>query len=74
MFCSNSKQKRETQSKVLSKKKKIILTGESMENCFISEEGFSVNHKVKIVNFRGGASEKILEKLDSIMNESQTIS
>ena len=30
----------------------------------ISEKGLSVNHKVKIVNFPGGTSEKILEKLD----------
>ena len=35
----------------------------------ISEKGFSVNHKVKIVNFPGGASEKILEKLDDIIKE-----
>ena len=35
----------------------------------ISEKGLSVNHKVKIVNFPGGASEKILEKLDVIIKE-----
>ena len=35
----------------------------------ISEKGFSVNHKVKIVNFPGGPSEKILEKLDGIIKE-----
>ena len=35
----------------------------------ISEEGFSVNYKVKIVNFPGGTSEKILEKLDDIIKE-----
>ena len=28
-----------------------------------------VNHKVKIVNFPGGTSEKILEKLDVIIKE-----
>ena len=30
----------------------------------ISEEGLSVNHKLKIVNFQGGTSGKILDKLD----------
>ena len=35
----------------------------------ISEKGRSVNLKVKIVNFPGGASEKILEKLDDIIKE-----
>ena len=35
----------------------------------ISEKGLSVNHKVKIVNFPGGTSEKILEKLDVIIKE-----
>ena len=44
------------------------LTGDSMVNG-ISEKGLSVNHKVKIVNFPGGASEKILEKLDVIIKE-----
>ena len=35
----------------------------------ISEKSLSVNHKVKIVNFPGGASEKILEILDDIIKE-----
>ena len=35
----------------------------------ISEKGFNVNHKVKIVNFPGGTSEKILEQLDVIIKE-----
>ena len=35
----------------------------------ISEKGISVNLKVKIVNFPGGTSEKILEKLDDIIKE-----
>ena len=35
----------------------------------ISEKGLSINHKVKIVNFPGGTSEKILEKLDDIIKE-----
>ena len=35
----------------------------------ISEKGLSVNHKVKIVNFPSGTSEKILEKLDDIIKE-----
>ena len=35
----------------------------------ISEKGLSVNHKVKIVNFPGVTSEKILEKLDDIIKE-----
>ena len=30
----------------------------------ISEEGLSVNHKLKIVNFPSGTSGKILDKLD----------
>ena len=44
------------------------MTGESMVNG-MSETGLSVNYKVKIVNFSGGANEKILEKLDGIINE-----
>ena len=35
----------------------------------ISEKALSVNHKVKIVNFLDGTSEKILEKLDEIIKE-----
>ena len=35
----------------------------------ISEKGLSANHKVKIVNFPCGTSEKILEKLDDIIKE-----
>ena len=35
----------------------------------ISEKGLSVNHKVKILNFLGGISEKILDKLDVIIKE-----
>ena len=35
----------------------------------IYEKGLSVNHKVKIVNFPGGRSEKILEKQDDIIKE-----
>ena len=35
----------------------------------ISEKGLSVSHKVKIVNFPGVTSEKILEKLDVIIKE-----
>ena len=36
------------------------LTGDSIVNG-ISEKGLSVKHKVKIVNFPGGTSEKILK-------------
>ena len=35
----------------------------------ISQKGLSVSHKVKIVNFLGGTSEKILEKLDVIIKK-----
>ena len=49
-------------------RKRKPLTGDSMVNG-ISEKGLSVNHKVKIVNFPGGTSEKILEKLDDIIKE-----
>ena len=35
----------------------------------ISEKGINVNHQVKIVNFPGGTSKKILEKLDVIIKE-----
>ena len=44
---SNSKQKRETQTEPLSKKKKVILTGDSTVNG-ISEKGLSVNRKAKL--------------------------
>ena len=64
---SNSKQKIETHTEP-SSKKKIVLTGDSMLSG-ISEKGLDVNHKVKIVNFPGGKSEKILEKLDVIITE-----
>ena len=60
--------KKETQTKPLSKKKKIVLTRDSMING-ISKKGFSINHNVKIVNFPGGTSEKILEELDDIIKE-----
>ena len=65
---SNLKQKRETQTEPLSRKNRIVLTRDSMVNG-ISETSFSVNHKVKIVNFPSGTSEKILEKLDDIIKE-----
>ena len=35
----------------------------------ISQKGLSVSHKVEIVNFLGGTSEKILEKLDVIIKK-----
>ena len=35
----------------------------------ISEKGVGVNHKVKVINFPGGTSETILEKLDDIIKE-----
>ena len=50
---SNSKQKRETQTEPSSKKKKIVLTRDSMVNS-TSEKGLSVNHKAKIVNYPSG--------------------
>ena len=65
---SNSKQKRGTHTEPLSRKKKIVLTGDSMVNG-ISEKGLCVNLKVKIVNFPGGTSEKILEKQCEIIKE-----
>ena len=52
----------------MSRKKKIVLAGDSMVNG-ISEKGLSVNHKIKIVNFPGSTNEKILEKLDDIIKE-----
>ena len=52
----------------MSRKKKIALNRDSIVNG-ISEKGLSVNHKVKIVHFPGGTSEKILEKLDDIIKE-----
>ena len=60
--------KKETQTELLSKKKKIALTRDFVVNG-IYEKGLSVNHKVKIVNFPGGRSEKILEKQDDIIKE-----
>ena len=50
------------------KKKKIVLTGDSIVNG-ISEKGLSVNQEVKTVNFSGGTSGKILEKPDDIIKE-----
>ena len=65
---TNSKQKRETQTEPSNKKKKTVLTGDSLVNG-ISEKGLTVNHKVKIVKFPGATSEMILEKLDDIIKE-----
>ena len=62
------KQKREIQTESLSRKKKIELIGDSIVTG-ISEKGLSINHKVKLVNFPGGTSEKILEILDDIIKE-----
>ena len=45
----------------MNKEKKLKLTGDSMVNG-ISEEGLSINHKLKLANFLGGAIEKILKK------------
>ena len=64
---SNSKPKIETQTEPLIKKE-IVLTEDGMVNG-ISEKGLSVNHKVKIVNFTGGTSKKILEELDVTIKE-----
>ena len=50
----------------MSRKKKTVFTGDSIVNG-ISKKGLSVNHKVKIGNFPGRTSEKILEKLDDII-------
>ena len=65
---SNSKQKIETQTEPSSKKKKIVLTGDSVVTG-ISEKGLRDNHKVNTVSFPGGTSENILEKLDGIIKE-----
>ena len=54
---SNSKQKRETQTEPSSKKKKIVLTGDTMVNG-ISEKGPNIKQKIKILNFPGGTSKK----------------
>ena len=53
---------------LFSRKKKIILTRDSRVNG-ISEKGLSLDYKVKIVNFPGSTSEKILQKLDDIIKE-----
>ena len=68
MSSSNSKQKRETHTEPLSRKKKILLTGDSLVNG-ISEKGLSVNRTVKIVNLPGSASEQILKKVDDIIEK-----
>ena len=62
------KQKKETQTEPSSRKKKNVLTRDSMVNG-ISKKDLSVNRKVKIVNFPGDTSKKILEKLDDIIKE-----
>ena len=48
------------------KKKKIILIGDSMLNN-ISEKGLSKTHKVRVINFLGGTSEKITDQLDDLI-------
>ena len=50
---SNSKQKRETQTEPLSRKKNIVLTGDPMVSGISEKFLINVNHKVKIVNFPG---------------------
>ena len=63
--------KKETYTEPLSRKKKIVLTGDSMVNG-ISEKG--LKHKIKILNFPGGTIENILEKLDDIIKGKPDIS
>ena len=60
--------KKETQTEPSSKKKKIVLTGDSMVYV-ISEKGLDVSHKVKFATFPIGTSQKILEKLYDIIKE-----
>ena len=48
------------------KKKKIILTGDSMLTN-ISEKGLRKIHKVRVINFPGGTSEKITDQLDDLI-------
>ena len=45
------------------KKKKTILTGDSILNN-ISEKGLSKTHKVRVINFPGGTCEKITDQLN----------
>ena len=52
----------------MSRKKKIVLTRDSIVNG-ISEKGLRVNHNLTIVDFPGSTNEKILEKLDGIIKE-----
>ena len=48
------------------KKKSIILTGDSMLNN-ISEKGLSKTHKVRVINFPRGTSEKISDQVDDLI-------
>ena len=50
------------------KKKSIILTGDSILNK-ISEKGLSKIHKVRVINFPGGTSEKITDQIDDLIKE-----
>ena len=50
------------------KKKKIILTGDSMLTN-VSEKGLRKIHKVRVINFPGGTSEKITDQLDDLIKE-----
>ena len=63
----------------LNKKNLSYFETQNSKNCceyYLFKDGLTclktclgVNHKVKIVNFPGGASEKIIEKLDDIIKE-----
>ena len=61
----NKNKKEKLQQNLPVRKKRIVLTGDSLV-ADISEKSFSVNHKVKILNFTG---EKVLEKLEKIIKE-----
>ena len=61
----NKNKKEKLQQNLPVRKKRIVLTGDSLVPD-ISEKSFSVNHKVKLLNFTG---EKVLEKLEKIIKE-----
>ena len=70
---NNGKNNKSTHNKVSSQgngesndRKKVVVTGDSLLNG-INERGLSRPHKVNIQNFPGGASETILEELDTLV-------
>ena len=69
-LCDNNSSEESSDNKIDKRndqqKKKVVIIGDSMLNG-LHEKGLSMNHKVKVKNYPGGTSEKILDNIDEIV-------